>query len=286
MRKVTGLVPPIATPFRDGALDLDSLRRMLDDLAGTVSGVLVGGSVGEKASLTIEERITVMRQVAGGIGDGMYLAVSISDNAIENSRRLSEAAGEVGADLLMVSAPNYYVNYGAMLEVYFAALSDFASADLCLYDNPIATHTTLTVSDIIALAQAVPRLTHIKVTDTALDKVDALRSATTLVVLSGDDAVLWHQLTRGAEGGMVALPMIYPDRARAFWQAFAAGNLEAAEREYRHVAHFIHVSLGAPDYVQVIKAVLHHRGVITSPEVRLPLVPLSQRRRNEVISSL
>jgi 1-pyrroline-4-hydroxy-2-carboxylate deaminase len=211
--RVTGFVPPIATPFRDGTLDLDSLRRILDDLAEHVSGVLVGGSVGEAASLTVEERVAVMRAVAAHLGPNLVLAVSISDNAIENSRRLSDAAGQVGAALLMVSCPNYYTNDPRMLEQYFATVSTFASADLCLYDNPIASHTNLTVADIKTLAAAAPRLTHVKVTDTAIDKVETLKSETTLAVHAGDDVVLWHQLTRGADGGMVALPMIYPARA-------------------------------------------------------------------------
>jgi 4-hydroxy-tetrahydrodipicolinate synthase len=284
-KKVTGFVPPVATPFRSGRLDIDSLKRMLEYIAGSVSGVLLGGSVGETASLTIEERVTLMREAAAH-SDGQFLAVSISDNVMEHSRRLSDAAGEVGADLLMVSCPNYYTNDRGMLEAYFAALSEFASADLCLYDNPIASHTTLSVDDIVALTKAAPRLTHIKVTDTAIEKVDAIRSRTSLVVHSGDDAVLWHQLTRGAEGAMVALPMIYPEHAADLWKAFAAGDLEAASATYRQVTNFIHISLGAPDYVAVIKTVLHHRGVIASPEVRLPLTPLAGRRLEEVISSL
>jgi len=284
-KKVTGFVPPVATPFQGGRLDVDSLKRMLEYIAGSVSGVLLGGSVGETASLTIEERVTLMREAAAQ-SDGQFLAVSISDNVMEHSRRLSDAAGEVGADLLMVSCPNYYTNDRAMLEAYFAALSEFASADLCLYDNPIASHTTLSVDDIVALTKAAPRLTHIKVTDTAIEKVDAIRSRTSLVVHSGDDAVLWHQLTRGAEGAMVALPMIYPEHAADLWKAFAAGDLAAASTTYRQVTNFIHISLGAPDYVAVIKAVLHHRGVIASPEVRLPLTPLAGRRLEEVISSL
>jgi 4-hydroxy-tetrahydrodipicolinate synthase len=284
-KKVTGFVPPVATPFRSGRLDLDSLKRMLEYIAGSVSGVLLGGSVGETASLTIEERVTLMREAAAH-SNGQFLAVSISDNVMEHSRRLSDAAGEVGADLLMVSCPNYDTNDRGMLEAYFAALSEFASADLCLYDNPIASHTTLSVDDIVALTKAAPRLTHIKVTDTDIEKVDAIRSRTSLVVHSGDDAVLWHQLTRGAEGAMVALPMIYPEHAADLWKAFAAGDLEAASATYRQVTNFIHISLGAPDYVAVIKTVLHHRGVIASPEVRLPLTPLAGRRLEEVISSL
>jgi 4-hydroxy-tetrahydrodipicolinate synthase len=285
--RVTGLVPPIATPFRDGALDLDGLRRMLDDLSEHVSGYLVGGSVGETASLSVEERIVLMREVDRHIDrDRYFLAVSISDNAIDYSRRLAEAAGEVAADLAMISCPNYYTNDLGMLEAYFAAVSDFVPCDVCLYDNPLASHTVLSVADIGRLAVAAPRLTHIKVTDTSLDKVAGLRDATDLVVLAGDDAVLWHQLTRGAEGGMVALPMIYPDRADRIWTAVSAGDLESAYEEYGHVTTFIHCALGAPDYVPVIKAVLYARGVIGSPEVRLPHVAPSQRRLNEVLAAL
>jgi 4-hydroxy-tetrahydrodipicolinate synthase len=285
--RVTGLVPPIATPFRDGALDLDSLHRLLDDLSDHVTGVLVGGSVGEAASLTIDERITVMREVDRGIDrDRQFLAISISDNSIEYSRELAYAAGEVSADLVVVSCPNYFTNDGPMLEAYFAAVADFAPCDICLYDNPIASHTTLSIQDIVRLTVAAPRITHVKVTDTSVDKVAALRDATDLHILAGDDAVLWHQLTRGAQGAMVALPMIYPDRASRMWTAFAGGDLESAFDEYRHVTTFIHCGLGSSDYVPVVKAVLHAREIIASAETRLPNVGLSARRLNEVLGAL
>jgi len=284
--RITGFVPPVATPFRDGRVDLAGFRRMLDDLAPYVQGVLVGGSVGESPSLDFDEKAALMRAAAGHLGATHSLALSISDNSIETSRRLSEVAGECGADVLMVLAPNYYGNDLAMLEAYFAAISEFASADLCLYDNPIASHTQLSVADIVALQSAAPRLTHVKVTDLALGKVTALRERTSLVVLSGDDAVLWGQLVRGVDGAMVALPMIYPERAAAIWRALSAGDIETADAEYRHVARFIHLALGQPDYVAVIKTVLQQRGVLDSAEVRVPLVPLTATRRNEVIAAL
>jgi 4-hydroxy-tetrahydrodipicolinate synthase len=285
--RVTGLVPPIATPFRDGAVDLDSLQRLLDDLSEHVSGMLVGGSVGEAASLTIDERITVMREVARGIDRSrQFLAVSISDNSIEYSRELADAAGDLNADVAMVSCPNYYTNDINMLEAYFAAISEFTPCDICLYDNPIASQTTLSIQDIVRLTKAAPRLTHIKVTDTSVEKVAALRDATDLQVLAGDDAVLWHQLTRGAQGGMVALPMIYPERAARIWTSLSEGDRETAFEEYRQVTTFIHCGLGAPDYVPVIKAVLHARGVIASAETRLPNIELTPRRLSEVLGAL
>jgi 4-hydroxy-tetrahydrodipicolinate synthase len=284
--RVTGLLPPIATPMRDGQLDLNSFRRQLDYLADHVAGYLVGGSVGEAASLTLEERETLMRTCAEHSAGAKRLAISISDNCIEHSRRLSASAGEVGADLLMVSCPNYYSNDRAMLVDYFGALGEFASADICIYDNPLASNTHLSIEDLVAIADAVPRVSHIKVTDTALDKVAAVREHTDLVVHAGDDAVLWHQLDRGADGAMVALPMIYPDCASSVWRAMSSGDRDAAYAEYAQATRFFHLALGAVDYVAVIKTVLHARGVIDSPEVRLPLRQASERRRAEILAAL
>jgi 4-hydroxy-tetrahydrodipicolinate synthase len=283
--RLTGFVPPIATPFRDGALDLESFARLMDHLAEHVSGYLVGGSVGEVPSLTLDERATLMRAAARRRPAGHFLAVSISDNAIANSRVLSEVAGEVGADVLMLSCPNYYANDLQMLIEYFGAVGDFASADICLYDNPLASHTVLSVGDIETVARAVPRLTHIKVTDTAIDKVASLREATDLVICAGDDAVLWNQFTRGVDAAMVALPMVAPEVAASMWSAFERRAVDEAFAAYARAAPFLHSSLGAADYVGVIKAVLHHRGVIESAEVRLPLVALPAARAAEVIAA-
>jgi len=283
---VTGFVPPIATPLRDGKLDVDSLHRLVNTLAPYVAGYLVGGSVGEHPSLTVDERLAVLRIVAAHKEPHHALVASIGDNALPNVRLLAEGAAACGADLLVLAAPNYFANTQAGLIAYLRAVASYTDRELCLYDNPIASHTTLSVSDIKALAEAVPTLTHIKVTDLTLDKVTALRAMTGLTVHCGDDAVLWGQLGRGAHGAMVALPLFYPSVAAAVWSALQRGTLEEAARAYQPASHFIHVALGAPDYVAVLKAVLAARGVIATDEVRLPLLPLSARRRAEVLAAL
>jgi len=284
--RVTGFLPPIVTPMRDGRIDVASLGRQLDYLHDHVAGYLVGGSVGEVASLTIAEREELMRACAAHAGGTRRLAVSISDNSIEHSRQLAAVAAEINADLMMASCPNYFANDRAMLIEYFGALAEMAPIDICLYDNPIASHTLLSIADLAAIAEAVPQVSHVKVTDTSIEKVAALREATDLIVHAGDDAVLWHQLSRGAEGAMVALPMIYPECASGIWRAIERGDLAAAYAEYAQATRFFHIALGAPDFVAVIKTVLHHRGVIESAEMRLPLIPATERRRAEIIGSL
>ncbi len=123
-------------------------------------------------------------------------------------------------------------------------------------------------------------------TDLTLGKVAALRTRTNLTVHCGDDAVLWNQLTEGPHGAMVALPLFYPTVARTVWDAVQRGAMDEAAQAYRPVSHFIHVALGAPDYVAVLKAVLTAQGIIASEEVRLPLLPLGRARRDEVLRAL
>lgn len=283
---VTGIIPPIPTPFLHGRVDHASVERLLDHLGPSTDGVLVGGSTGEAASLTVEEREQVIRTVARALGPSRFLVVSVADNAIENSRRLADVAGEYGAALVVVSCPNYFPNDRAMLVAYLDAVASFAGADLCLYDNPIASNTILSVDDLAAVARAVPRLTHIKLTDTARGKADEIVERTPLSVFAGDDSVLWQHVRAGAVGVMTAVPMIHPERSARMWRAFATGDAERAYDEYVLLTHFIHVGLTAADYPQVVKLVLHERGVIASPEVRLPLLPLDVARRTEITAAL
>ena len=284
--RVTGFLPPIATPLLDGKLDIPSLHRQLDYIADHVSGYLVGGSVGEVASLTIEERQLLMRECADHSGATHRLAVSISDTCIDNSLRLAETAAEIGADLVMVSSPNYFTNSRDMLVEYYGAIGGGCPVEICLYDNPIQSHTQLSIADLQAIAAAVPSLTHIKVTDTAVEKVAAVRAATDLVTLAGDDAVLWHQLDRGAEGGMVALPLIYPEIASDVWSALQRGDREGAYVRYNDCTRFMHIAFGSSDFVAVVKMVLHHHGVIASTEMRLPLIPPPAHRCAEILAAL
>ena len=270
----------------DGRVDLDSLKRMLDYLFDSIDGVLIGGSTGEAASLSTEEREDVIRAVATHLRGEKALVVSVADNSLVNSHRLSDVAGECSADLLVLSCPNYFELDHEMLQAYFGAVAQFASADICLYDNPVASKIALSVQDVINLLDVSVRMTHIEVTDTALGKVAAIHSASEAVtILAGEDSVLWHQLVGGAEGTMTVIAMIYPTTSRRMWAEFSAGRFDNAYEIYKRLTHFIHCAINAQDYPAVVKTVLYDEGVLASPEVRLPLLSLSKERMAEVFAA-
>jgi 4-hydroxy-tetrahydrodipicolinate synthase len=286
-RTLTGIIPPIPTPFSEGRLDLESLRRLLDDLLPSIDGVLIGGSTGETPSLSIDEREAVLRTVASHLsGSDHSIVFSIADNSLEHSRRLSDAAGEMSADMLILSCPSYYPNSQAMLVEYLTEVGDFASADLCLYDNPFVTKTWLTAAQVTALGAAVPKLTCVKMTDTAIGKVGEIVANSDLTVYAGEDSVLWHHLGEGVDGIMSAIPMFYPALCARLWESFASGRRAEAFEIFCRLAPFITCGIHADDYIAVVKGVLAQRGTIDSAEVRRPLVSLSEGRLAEVLSVL
>ena len=61
---VTGVHPPLPTPMDGGAIDFESLERLVEHLDPHVDGLLYGGSISETTSLSVEERISVIEAVA------------------------------------------------------------------------------------------------------------------------------------------------------------------------------------------------------------------------------
>lgn len=276
-----GILPPIPTPFKDGKPDFESLQRILDHLGDHVDGVLLGGSVGEMPSLTLQERFDLIAKMEAYRASGKRVAVSIADNSIENTRVLAKAAADVGADYVMVSCPSYYSNSDEMLKQYFDVVAGYVSGQICIYDNPYATHTEMSISLIKDLAAAIPQISAIKITDKTLGKVTAVRESTSLTIFSGEDAVLLHQLAEGVDGMMVALPLIFPAGSAQLFAEAKNKSLDSLISSFGSLAPYVQVALGGHDYPAVIKSTLKEYGVIDSAEVRLPLTGLAAGRAEQ-----
>lgn len=284
MFRLSGIHPPLPTPLKDDSVDRSSLDRLIERLSPYVDGLLYGGSISETASLSLDERLLVIDQVTQRLG-GSRVSVSIADNSMVNTRRLAEAAQERGVRVLVLSCPNYYTNDLAMLTEYLGMVASFLEppATLCLYDNPYTSHTWLSPADILRLGDAVPALTHVKVTDKALDKVSEIVDLSELTVLSGDDAVLWHHLRTGANGIMTALPLIFPAECRQLWSAVVAQRFDEAKGIWERVVPYAHAALELPDYPYFVKATLHRQEWIASDEVRLPLRRVASHRVQDAL---
>ena len=287
---LAGNIPTIATPLRDGAIDHAGLRRLLAYIDPYVDGYLTCGSVGEGASLEVEERIDVMATVASfreTTGSRRTWFFGTSGTALPEIAYLVQACADHGVDALLTPQPSYFAISPPMPQQFFAAVAAMSDLPIVIYDNPYPTSYYLGTDEIIDLAASNPTIVGVKVTDPNVQKVSALKERSEMLVYTGDDFICWRMLCRGADGAMLAYPMILPETFAHLYGLHRAGRRKEAFAVWsREILPFVNECLRDTDYVQTSKAALHRLGVIASPEMRLPLTPLDATRWQEVDEAL
>ncbi|MFM9368812.1 4-hydroxy-tetrahydrodipicolinate synthase family protein [Streptomyces sp. Da 82-17] len=278
---LTGLFVPLVTPFTDDLrLAPDALARLAEEALSTggARGLVALGTTAEAATLTDEEKRTVVRVCAAACrAHGAPLIVGVGTNdtaaAITALRELAER-GDVAAAL--VPAPPYTRPGEAGTLAHFTALAEHGGLPLVVYDIPYRTGQPLGVGSMRALSR-LPQVVGVKYATGAIDAatVELLGSPSPdFAVLGGDDAVISPLLAAGAHGGILASANVRTaDYAEliSLWRRDAAGPARRLGAELARMS----AALFAEPNPTVIKGVLHAQGRIPSPAVRLPLLAAS-----------
>jgi 4-hydroxy-tetrahydrodipicolinate synthase len=272
----------IPTPFLDNRIDFDSLLKLFDHLFPDLDGYTLCGSTGEAASLTIEERIELMRFAARHTPAGKTIVAGLTHTSLEEMKKLARAAEELGIHAGLVPCPYYFPNSFPMVLEFFRALDCLSGFELVLYDNPIFTKTWLRSGELLALVDACPHLNSVKMTDHDLDKITELKRHG-VTVFSGDDVVAFRSLMLGADGSMIIAPSVFPAAYQETVRLLGEGKTEASLRVFAgRILPFIHL-FGLGDEVQNTKALFKHLGIFRSDEVRPPLLACAKERLREVV---
>jgi len=270
-----GLWLPLITPFRDGALDETSLRRLVRHYrALPVDGLILAATTGE--GLTLEpsetERLAfAVREEAGRLPICLGLSGS-------NTRALLDTLDRTALwpiDGYLISCPYYSRPSQRGLELHFAALADRARLPVLLYNIPYRTGVNLGNAAMLRLA-AHPNIAGLK--DCGADREQSLdllrRRPPDFAVLTGEDAQYQEALADGADGGIVASAHVETGTFAEIYRLMAAGERDAALARWRSVADLTRLLFAEPSPAP-IKYWLWRTGLIDSAEVRLPMTEVS-----------
>jgi len=275
-RRIEGLWLPLVTPFRDGALDERSLRRIARHYLGQpVDGMILAATTGE--GLTIDEdeteRLTaiVATEVAGRIP--VFLGLSGSD-----TRKVAKALAHTApwpVDGYLIACPYYTRPSQAGLYHHFAALAGETARPIMIYNIPYRTGVNLANDTLLRLAE-LPNIVGVK--DCCADQVqsfDLMRARPDgFAVMTGEDALLYAALTQGGDGAILASAHVETARFAAIRQMLLAGDHRAALQAWRGLVDLARLLFAEPSPAP-IKHWLARAGLIDSPEVRAPMMPVS-----------
>ncbi|WP_106092122.1 dihydrodipicolinate synthase family protein [Enhygromyxa salina] len=274
-----GVMPAITTPFDPaGAVDhafVDRHAAWLVDHGTT--GIIALGSLGEGATLLVDEKLELLRTLIGAVGERVPVVASISALSTAEACSLAREAERVGCRGLMVLPP--YVHKGPWAEIrdHFDAVIRASSLPCMLYNNPIAYGVDLLPDQVAELAAAHAQVVAIKESSGDLRRITAVRAllGDRLNILAGLDDMALEAARLGADGWVAGLVNALPAESVALFElgrSEAPADWAQAFELYRWFLPLLRLDC-QPDFVQQIKLV-QAREQIGSERVRAPRRPL------------
>lgn len=274
---ISGLHTAVITPFDvSGDVDHDSMRRVLDlQIAGGVDGVVVTGSTGEAATLSLPEREQLWRTAVEHCAGRLTVTAGIGTNDTRSTIENAKAAQQAGADALLVVSPYYNKPTRDGIIAHFRSIHDAVSIPQVLYNVPGRTAQNLSAQTQLAVVEECPNIVAIKEASANLEQISELIGNVPqhVAVLAGDDVLALPTIACGGRGVIAVisnyLPRTFGNLVRA-----ALRNDYVSARKYQNVlfpyfrANFIETN-PVP-----VKYIMHRLGYCANV-LRLPLTPVT-----------
>ncbi|MFA3916955.1 4-hydroxy-tetrahydrodipicolinate synthase [Ruegeria hyattellae] len=281
-----GSMPALVTPFRNGELDLETLKRLVEwQISEGSTGLVPVGTTGESPTLTHEEHETVIEEVVRtAAGRVPVIAGAGSNNTIE-AIRFVEFAARVGADAALVVTPYYNKPTQRGMVAHYTALHDCADVPIIIYNIPGRSIVDMTPETMGDLAQ-LPRIIGVKDATGDLARVSQQRASCgkEFIQLSGEDATALGFNAHGGVGCISVTANVAPRLCAEFQQATLRGDYAAA-LDYQDKLMPLHEAIFTEPGLVGAKYAMSKLD-LCSEEVRLPLTGLEDSTKAAIDAAM
>ena len=286
--RFTGTHTALITPFRDGRIDADAFKSLIErQIAGGVDGIVPVGTTGESPTLSMDEHIEVIR-LAVETADGRCLVIAgTGANATAEAIELTRAAEKAGADATLQVCPYYNKPSREGIYQHYRTIAEATGLPVMLYSVPGRAGVEIAVETAARLAADCENITAIKEAGGSVDRINQLVQAlpADFGILCGDDPLTLPFIACGANGLVSVASNIVPDVMARLVRACLNGSFdEALELQKLHYPLFrALMTLDVnPVPVKTAAALLGH----CTDEFRLPLVPPGAEVRQAITDAL
>ena len=276
----------LITPFTNGAVDFDMLKKLVDwHVAEGTHGLVPVGTTGESPTLTHAEHGAVVAAVVKATAGRVPVIAGAGSNNTAEGVELIRHAQAVGADAALVVTPYYNRPTQAGLIAHFTALHDAATLPIVIYNIPGRSVVDMTPETMGTLAK-LPRIVGVKDATGKIERVSMQRATcgADFVQLSGEDATALGFNAHGGVGCISVTANVAPRLCAEFQLATLRGDYAAA-LDYQdrlmplHEAIFIEPGLVGAKYGLSLLG-------YGNEEVRLPLVGLTDGTKARIKAAM
>ena len=271
----------LITPFRDGRVDEEALKALIDQqIENGVAGLVPCGSTGESATLTYEEHDRVVRLTIERAAGRVPVIAGTGSNSTAETLMFTKHAEEAGADAALLISPYYNKPTQQGLYEHYMKVAEEVTLPIFLYNVPGRTGVNILPETVARLSEAANIVGIKEATGDMAQVSDVIEfSVKGFTVLSGDDATTFTLLALGGHGVISVTSNIVPRDMSAMVNAFLSGNLESSRALHYKLAP-LHRAMFLETNPIPVKTALAMTGMITKAEFKLPLVAMSEANRD------
>jgi 4-hydroxy-tetrahydrodipicolinate synthase len=279
---LSGVFTALVTPFRDGELDEEALRALVErQLEAGVAGLVPCGSTGESATLSHAEHRRVVELVVEAVNRRALVVAGTGSNNTREAVELTLHAKRAGADAALLISPYYNKPTQQGIARHYAAVARETAFPLLVYNVPGRTASNVLPDTLAGLAR-LDEVVGVKEASGDVDQVAHVVAACgpDFSVLSGDDSLTLPILAVGGHGVISTCSNVAPREMVALVQAACAGDFARARELHLRLLPLFDVLFCETNPIPV-KAALALQGLV-GEEIRLPLTPLTPANRERL----
>lgn len=280
-----GVMPAVTTKFTDDdKLDLKAFEKNIAaQLEAGVSGIILGGTLGEASTLTSEEKETLIKTTLKIVLGKVPVIINIAEQSTKNAVTVAKRAEEIGANGLMLLPPMRYKATDRETVEYFKKIANSTSLPIMIYNNPVDYKIEVTLNMFEELL-LLDNIQAVKESTRDISNIIRMKNkfGDRLKILCGVDTLAFESLVNGADGWVAGLVDAYPAETVAIYHLVKADMIKEALEIYRWFMPLLELDI-SPQLVQNIKLAEVATGLGTE-NVRAPRLPLEGVERERVLA--
>ena len=224
----------IVTPMNaDESVNYEKLQQLLEEqIAAGTDAVIICGTTGESACLTVEEHLDVIKACIDYVNHRIPVIAGTGSNCTRDAIHMSKEAEQMGADGLLCVTPYYNKATQKGLIEHYTKISDAVHTPIILYNVPSRTGCNLMPETIAYLAEHTENVRAVKEASgniSQIAKVKAL-AGDQIDLYSGNDDQIVPLLSLGGIGVISVLSNVAPRQTHEICQAWFGGEIEKSAR--------------------------------------------------------
>ncbi len=237
LERIKGSIPPVITPIRDGEVDYEAYRGLVEFQAAQGShGILVNGTTAEPSTLTTEERNRLVDIAVETVDGKIPIVAATGSQSFAETEVLTAHAVKAGVDALLIVTPYYIRPPQRGLIEYYLKLAGQHDTPWMIYHIPGRTAINVTLDSMKEIRDNSPTFVGMK------HAVNDLGFVTECLAAFGDDFKIFvgleelsfPMMTIGACGLMNAVgnlrPAVLAEMCEAVWSSDLKTGRELHQR--------------------------------------------------------